>query len=194
MLSVRQESDYVRVSLHRMFLHAPQNVMDALACYIRGKDKVVALSVREFIEKKVRQLNYSHQIDPEKMLSQGTVYNLQKIYLELNGLYFKNQVKVAITWFGKTHPRYRSRVTLGLYQESLKLIKVNRLLDCPSVPDYMISFVVYHEMLHHIYPSYYDEKGVFQLHSKEFRKREEQFSHYELAQNWLAEHHNRLFH
>ncbi len=44
MLSVRWEPECAKVSLHRMFLEAPENVMQALACYIRGEHKILAPS------------------------------------------------------------------------------------------------------------------------------------------------------
>ena len=36
MLSVRWEPDCTKVSLHRIFLQAPRNVMDELSCYLCG--------------------------------------------------------------------------------------------------------------------------------------------------------------
>ena len=39
MLSVRSEKKAVRVSLHQMFLKAPEPVVDALSRFIKGKSK-----------------------------------------------------------------------------------------------------------------------------------------------------------
>ncbi len=39
MLSVKWEPDCTKVSLHRMFLEAPSNMMQALTCYIKGEHK-----------------------------------------------------------------------------------------------------------------------------------------------------------
>lgn len=193
MLSVRWEPDHVRISIHRMFLRAPQHVLRALGSYLQRKDKTLSLAVREFIEENMRRYNYSHQVRPNKLITQGTVYNLQQIYDELNEIYFKKQLKLKITWFGRPVRRPRMHATLGLYQESLRLIKINRLLDSPAVPHYLISYVVYHEMVHHVCPSYYDERGIHQIHSKEFKRREKKFHHFALAQKWMKENQNRLF-
>jgi hypothetical protein len=193
MLSVKWESDYTKVSLHRMFLDAPQNVMDALACYLRQEDKHISSSVKAFIEDNLKNLDYSHQLDRSKLYSQGNVYNLQQIYDTLNREYFQNKLQLYITWFGKPSQRSRSRVTFGLYHDPLRLIKVNRLLDSPSFPDYILSFVVYHEMLHHVCPAYFDANGQHHIHSKEFKEREELFRHYDLAQKWIKDNQANFF-
>jgi hypothetical protein len=193
MLSVRWEPDCTKVSVHRMFLQAPQNVMQSLACYIRQEDKVISPHIKYFIEENIKKLDYSHLISQEKLYSQGAVYNLQKIYNDLNRDYFKNHLNLLITWFGKHNKRNRTRVTFGLYHDPLKLIKINRLLDSPLFPDYVVAYVIYHEMLHNVCPSYHDERGIHRIHSKEFKERELEFKHYNLAQNWINGHHRHLF-
>lgn len=193
MLSVRWEPDCTKVSMHRMFLQAPQNVMQALACYIRQEHKNMAPSVKAFIEEGLKKLDYSHLLDRKKLYSQGNVYNLQHIYNDINREYFGGKLNLFITWFGKPNQRNRSRVTFGLYHDPLKLIKIHRMLDSPSFPDYFISYVIYHEMLHHVCPSYIDDKGLNRIHSKEFKEKEVQFRYFNLAQNWIKEHQAHLF-
>jgi predicted SprT family Zn-dependent metalloprotease len=193
MLSVRWEPDYTRVSLHRIFLNAPQNVMDALACYIRHKDKSIHSSVRVFIEDSLKKLDYSHTLNRSKLYVQGNIYNLKHIYNELNSQYFDDRLELFITWFGKPNLRKSSRITFGLYYDPLKLIKINRILDSPSFPDYFVKYVVYHELLHYVCPSYYDEKGIHRIHSKEFKEKEKHFLHYQIAQEWIKENQAGLF-
>ncbi len=105
----------------------------------------------------------------------------------------KKNLNLTITWFGKPGLRNRSRVTFGLYHDPLKLIKIHRLLDSPSFPEYLVSYVIYHEMLHCVCPAYVDEKGVNRIHSKEFKEKETEFCHYELAQEWIREHQELFF-
>jgi hypothetical protein len=193
MLSVRWEPDYTKVSIHRIFLEAPQNVMQALACYLKKEDQIIAPTVKEFIENNLKNLDYSHLLDKQKLSSQGNVYNLKKIFNEINYDYFKGDLNLLITWFGKPQHRNRTRVTFGLYYDPLKLIKINRLLDSPSFPDYLVSYVIYHEMLHHVCPTYVDEKGFHHMHSKEFKIKEAEFQYYDLAQTWIKEHENIFF-
>lgn len=193
MLSVKWEPDCTKVSLHRIFLDAPRNVMEALACYLRQEDKNIAPSVKAFIEVNLQKLDYSHLLDLRKLYSQGNVYNLQKIYNDLNHEYFGGDLSLYITWFGKALQRNRSRVTFGLYHDPLKLIKVNRMLDSPSYPDYLVSYVVYHEMVHHVCPVYFDDNGLRRIHSKEFKEKEAEFRYFDLAQNWIKENQAHFF-
>lgn len=193
MLSVKWEPDFAKVSLHRMFLNAPQNVMDALACYLKREDKIIASSVKAFIEDKLKNFDYSQQVDHKKFYSQGNVYNLQQIYNDLNEEYFDNQLNLYITWFGKPNRRCRSRVTFGLYHDPLRLIKVNRLLDSPSFPHYLVAYVIYHEMVHHVCPPYFDANGQHHIHTKEFKEKEALFRHFELAQEWIHKNKENFF-
>lgn len=193
MLSVRWEQDCTKVSLHKIFLEAPKNIMQALACYVREEAPEIPSSVRSFIDTNLRQLDYSHTLDSEKIYCQGTYYNLKTIYDSLNAEYFDNKINLRITWFGKPNQKSRSRVTFGLYHDPLKLIKINRLLDSPSFPDYFIAYVIYHEMAHDASPAYYDENGVHRIHSKEFKELEMRYRYYNLAQDWIRRNQDYFF-
>jgi hypothetical protein len=189
MVSVRWESDLTRVSLHQMFLDAPKNVMEALACYIKGDDRVLAPSIKAFIQNQLTQLHYP---SPANLKTAGNHFNLQELYDKVNAEYFEGRVNLSITWFGKER-QPRSKIALGLYYDPMKLIKINRILDHADIPEYLISFVIYHEMLHHVCPAYVDAKGINQVHTREFKARETQFKDFERAQEWLRKHLNRFF-
>lgn len=193
MLSVRWDPDYTKVSLHKMFLNAPDNIMDALACYIQKQHKVLPLHIKIFIEENLKKLDYSHQVENHKLEHKGKIYNLQTIYDEINRDYFNGKLDLNITWYGYHKQLNRSRIIFGLYSSTLKLIKINRLLDHPNVPEYVVWYVVYHEMLHHICPAYRDTKGIYRIHSKEFKELEIKFRYYYLAQRWIKENREDLF-
>lgn len=193
MLSVRWEPDRTLVSMHEMFLKAPKSVMNDLACYFRGEGAPISPTIREFIEDAYKKLDYSHTVDTRRLEVEGVVYNLKTIYNELNDLYFDGRLKLFVTWFGKREQKNRSKINFGLYYDPLKLIKINRIMDSERFPDYVIKFVVYHEMLHYVSPSYYDEKGVHRIHSKEFKALERKFSHYKAAQAWIKDNTADLF-
>ncbi len=108
----------------------------------------------------MQKLDYSHELDLSKLQTLGKVHDLKAIYDDLNKDYFDNALKLHITWFGKTQSSKRSRIVFGLYYDPLKLIKINRLLDQTLFPDYVVSYVIYHEMLHYVCPAYVDEKGA----------------------------------
>lgn len=193
MLSVKWDPDCTKVSLHRMFLEAPRNIMQELACYLRRESSFISPSLKAFIEFNLQKLDYSHQLDISQLKSQGNVYNIRQMYQELNREYFNGKLRLHITWFGKSTQRNRTKVTFGLYHDPLRLIKIHRLLDSPSIPDYVVSYVIYHEMLHHVCPAYVDEKGMNRVHSREFKMKEQNYRHFNLAQSWIKEHQDFLF-
>ncbi len=195
MLSVKWEPDCTKVSLHRIFLDAPRNVMEGLACYLNRKDENFPRAVRNYIEENLKKLDYSHTIDKAKLKTQGTCFDLKRLYDQVNGEYFNGSIDLLITWFGNRQAKNRnlSKLTLGLFHDQLKLIKVNRYLDREVVPECLVSFVIYHEMLHYVCPSYVDEKGVHRVHSKEFRTLEEKFKQYDKVQEWINGNQMELF-
>lgn len=193
MLSVKWEADCTIVSMHRMFLEAPGNVIQAVASYLRQEHKVIDPTVKIFIEDGLKKIDYTHMVDRSKLTHQGNVYNLKDLYDEVNREYFADKLQLAITWYGKPGQRNRSRCTFGLYHDPLKLIKIHRLLDSPSFPKYLLTYVIYHEMLHSVCPPYIDENGLNRVHSREFKKEEEKFRYFNLAQKWIKENSNHLF-
>ena len=193
MLSVRWEPDCTKVSLHKMFLRAPQSVVDHLAGYLKREKKSISPQVREFIESNLKKLDYSWQLDLDKLEAEGDVYHLGSIYKKLNRDYFEGKLDLNITWFATPKRKNPSRITFGLYCDQLRLIKINRMMDHPIFPDYVISYVVYHEMLHHVCPSYYDVNGRHCVHSKEFKAQERKFEHFHLADGWIKNHQGALF-
>lgn len=193
MLSVKWEPDCTKVSLHRMFLEAPHNVMQALACYLKGEHKKLAPSIRAYIEYNLQQLDYSHELNLSKLQAKGRVYDLQEMYDYLNRRYFQGSLGLHITWFGQGRRKMCNRITFGLFHDPLRLIKINRLLDNKRFPDYFVAYVIYHEMLHYVCPAYVDEKGQKHIHSKEFKEREKDYRHFKLAQQWLRDNQQYLF-
>ena len=192
-LSVRWEKNQTLVSLHHMFLSAPRDIMDALACYIKREHKAVAPEIKAYIESNRTLLDHSQTIDKRKLETKGAVYDLAQIYRRLNKQEFQNSLDLAICWFGSKEPKARSKLSLGLYYDTLKLVKVHRLLDSSKVPPYVIEFIVFHEMLHAACPAYIDEKGVLRMHGHEFKAREESFYCYNEASQWIKKHEKDFF-
>ena len=193
MLSVKWEPDCTKVSLHRMFLRAPHNIMQDLACYLRREQESLGPNIKAYIENNLQKLDYSYQLNLKKLHIKGQVYDLQKMYDDINREYFDAKLNLYITWFGKAQRASGNRITFGLFHDPLRLIKVNRLLDNENFPPYFIAYIIYHEMLHHVCPAYVDTNGIKQIHSKAFKAREKQFSHYIQAQKWIQDNQDYLF-
>ncbi len=193
MLSVLdRKKDSARISLHRMFLEAPEEVLTAVADFIRGKQQkrknTTRSTIQDYIQTNLKKFDYSHRINDRVLISKGYAYDLKKIYQMLNDKYFNEQLDLSITWFGKRSKCTTSRITFGQYHEPLKLIKINRMLDNKRFPDYFVSFVVYHEMLHDVHPPYIDSSGINRIHSEEFKLQEQRFEFFAKAKHWENKH------
>ncbi len=181
MISVKSFGNTVSVRLHRMFLGAGDDVISEIAQFIRKRKGKTPL-IRDFIrqnsgclkKKPVRKANIN---------AQGKYYNLFDIYRSINEEYFGGTVSAFITW-GTKSPRYAVRKrTLGSYSSHANIIKINPVLDIKRNPRYFIEFVVYHEMLHADMATEI-KNGRRSVHSKEFKRREKLFKHYDKAAAW----------
>ena len=119
--------------------------------------------------------------------TQGALYDLQSIYTTINQSYFEGKLDLKITWFGNAERKARRHRKLGLYCFSDKLIKIHRLLDQPNFPPYFISYVVYHEMLHSVYPPVKARRGRYSIHHANFKLKEREFAEYAAAKRWEEE-------
>lgn len=176
-----------RLSVHRMFLEAPDPVISAIAHYVKGSRrgwKEQSLILRGYIQTHLSTLDYSHTLRPGSCIAQGEMYDLQALYDTLNETYFQKALNLSISWFGEKKCRNRSRIVYGQYLDTKKLIKIHRLLDDPFFPPYFVSFIIYHEMVHSVVPGFIDEKGYYRIHGPLFKAQERAFEEYERAIDW----------
>lgn len=186
MLSLLEKKrDRARLSVHQMFLDAPEEIISAIAHYVQGSrgrsERDILL--RTFIQRNLSQADGSHLLDKKTLKPNGQVYQLDQLFASLNEQYFSGQLSLPITWYGRA-VRSRSRITFGQYDEQLRLIKIHRMLDDPFVPEFFVSFVIYHEMLHSVVPGFFDHKGLFRIHGSAFKKREKAFQFYQEVVSW----------
>jgi len=190
---LHKNRSYARLSVHKMFLEAPDSVILAIAHYVRGARPGPLL--RHYIQSYLERSDYSHLLDQQKCLHQGDVYHLKSIYEDLNKKYFNNALDLSITWFGSLRKKKsRSRIIFGQYLAGLRLIKIHRMLDDPFFPEYFVAFVVYHEMLHSVVPGSLDGRGRYCFHSPAFKEQEKAFEQYQQAIAWEKTNKEKLFH
>lgn len=183
-LSGTQNRNRLWMSVHQEFLFARSPIRQAIVAYFENHRSQTGVLLKKYyyevISKKIEQkLTVYHTL--------GKVYDLKRIYDQLNNKYFNNRIKLSISWF--TKPRYKRfcTITYGSYDQTLKLIKINELLDNKKVPKYFVEFVVYHEMLHHICPPFFDKNGRRIVHTPFFKQKEREFSFFEWAKVWEKE-------
>jgi hypothetical protein len=160
------------ILLCRLFRRRPSR--EARECY-------AAYSMRPRFRERVdeaRRQRGSKRLRP----AQGCFYDLESIFARLNQTYFNGEISIArIGW-----SPLRSKTVLGHYDAAHRTITISRWLDRPSVPAYLLDYVVYHEMLHVRYPV--GRNGHRRIvHSPAFRAAERQFPYYERAEQRLKQ-------
>lgn len=110
----------------------------------------------------------------------GRSRDLRSVFDYVNSCYFAGKApEPALAWVSES-PRRR----LGYYFEPLKILAVNRALDSDAVPRYVLEFVMYHELLHHLRAG--DGRALRRVHhTKDFREQERCFTHFDEAESWL---------
>lgn len=176
-----------RLSMHKMFLDAPEHVIAAIAHYVRGTRKDAArhnLVLRGYIQENLGRFDLSDRLDASKLVQKGRNYDLKLLYDALNQQYFGGELNISLTWFGSWGRKNKSRITFGQFYDHLRLIKIHRILDDPFFPEFFVQFIMYHEMVHAVVPGHVDDRGRYCAHGKAFKERERQFRHYEEAIMW----------
>jgi hypothetical protein len=181
MLSAAKKNGQLSVRLHRMFLHAEDDILEAVAGFIAGK-KECRTVLRDFIKTNSPRIGRATGTSA-RLIPYGKIYSLADIFEQVNKGYFEGSITAGITW-GRNRPVKRvRRITLGSYCSSSNIIRIHPLLDRRAVPSYFVEFIVYHEMLHADLRAEPGD-GRRRLHTKEFRLRERQFAAYEQALAW----------
>ena len=181
MLSMKRKGASVSIRIHRIFLSAGSDVMDEMAGFIRNS-RAKTPHIRQFIRQNSSQLK---RRPPRKVhiKTEGNRYDLLEMFDVINTEYFAGRVSASITWGIKGPRRVAARRTLGSYCADNNTIRINPMLDNKRIPRYFLEFIVYHEMLHADLGIRTDS-GRRSMHSKEFRRREKIFAHYDRAIAW----------
>lgn len=187
-IRVRDGKVFVRIA--EMFAGAPADVQKALAYILVAKllRKKISPQISDFYRKFVQ----SPQIHDMAMKNKrakgrkiittaaGEVYNLDKIFAELNETYFQNSIpKPVLTW-----SRQKTFRILGHHDSTHKTIVVSKSLDNKKVPPFVVEFVVFHEMLHVFHPTIYKNNRRYN-HTRQFRADEKKFARFEKAEDWI---------
>lgn len=195
MIAFGFQEGVLRARLHHMFLDAPPSVQDALVRYIAAGCRVSSVMVGRFIHENSHRIRAARQV-LRPLVTQGNHHDLLAIFSQLNDKYFGGTVDALMTWGRGGNARGRATaprrsIKLGSYSASERLIRVHPSLDRTWVPRYFVSYVVYHEMLHHVVPAL-SVGGRKLLHPPAFMERERLFRDYDRALAWERGHVHRL--
>jgi len=185
---VREDTAYVRLS--DALRDAPQSVVEAAAAILLGrlyrreppKDLLeiyrrysYARGTRERLLR-LRQ-SRARRVDHRPA---GSHHDLTPLFARLNERYFENALsQPRLGWSSRNW-----RSMLGCFDPALSQIVINRQLDQEIVPEYVVAYVLYHEMLHLKHPMKF-ARCRRESHSPAFRKEEKKFADYQRAMKFL---------
>jgi predicted SprT family Zn-dependent metalloprotease len=188
MVSYRRVQGRLHFRLHHMFARAHEPVIGALAGFTGKNRRAHGRAIDEYVRKHRDLIRRSSPRDEQPLATRGRVFDLAELYEAINAKHFDGQVRARIGW-GRRAPNQRRRsIKMGVYFHDQKIIRIHPALDDERVPRYFIEMVVFHEMLHQIFPPSADEDGRRTVHGKAFRDAERRFPGYERARTWEKGH------
>ena len=189
MITVRWKNGDCAVRLHQMFLHAAEDVLRALAAFIRRPSVRHKGLLRAFIRKHdamIKPAPAPAKPRSPRLCPEGKHVDLRGCFQRLNEVYFGGRLGCAVTWGTRKRGRRPRSIRLGTYSPDKTIIRIHPVLDSPVVPAYVIEDVLYHEMLHH-------ELGMVRLngkiysHHRVFKTKERAFPHSAQAREWIRQ-------
>lgn len=188
LLSFCRKGGAVELRLHRMFLHAPMDVVRAVARGLRRRNRSRKgdVGVRRFMNENLFRVRRIPRALPP-VEARGQVYDLLEVYDRLNARFFAGSLRVPVTWGRGSGRARRGGLTFGSYDPVLGLIRVHPVLDRREVPLYFLESVLYHEMLHHHLGGVPDRSGRTVYHSRQFREAEALYPRHQDALAWEKE-------
>jgi predicted metal-dependent hydrolase len=178
--TIRLRNGRLLVRLSDLLEGAPEAVLRAIAhillakMYRRPIDRGQAARYRRYVgsHELVRKAHLVRQMRGRKRLrsARGYFYDLDAIFEGLNTRFFHGlMARPRMSW-----SQTKTRRILGHYDPAHNAIIISRIFDHPAIPQYVIEYIVYHEMLHLKHPVRL--RGSRRcIHSAEFQAEEKLF-------------------
>ena len=156
--TIRLRNGRLLVRLSDLLEGAPEPVLRAIAhillakMYRRPIDRGQAARYRKYVgsHEIVRKAHLVRQIRGRKLLraARGHCYDLDETFEQLNTRFFHGlMARPRMSW-----SQTKTRRILGHYDPAHNAIIISRIFDHPSIPRYVLEYIVYHEMLHLKHP------------------------------------------
>jgi SprT-like family protein len=189
--TIRLRQDTAHVRLSDVLGQAPRIVVEAAAAILLGRlyrrrppaELVETYRQFSFARSTRRRLLANRQRRARKMEHRpaGTHHDMEPLFDQLNQAYFQNALlRPRLGWSTRAW-----RTQLGCFDPALNQIVLNRQLDHEKVPEYVVAYVLYHEMLHLKHPIRF-ARCRRESHSPRFRTEEKAFTDYARAMRFLA--------
>jgi SprT-like family len=187
-IRLREETAYVRLS--DVMRSAPQAVLEATAAILLGK--LYRRRAPAGLIETYRQFSYARATRQRLLRLRrqrarrsehrpaGAHHDLASLFAALNAQYFGGTLdQPRLGWSKRVW-----RAQLGCFDPALQQILINRQLDQPGVPECVVAYVLYHEMLHVKHPMKF-ARCRRESHGPEFRREEKKYAEYGAAIRFL---------
>jgi len=178
----RDETGLLQVRIQKLFALGGAAIVHAIARFIRTRDPEARALLRHYAS----TFSCLTEPGPARFAPPSGRHHDLRVYLrDENRRWFDNSYRGRIGWSRRTRVSQRTRIRLGSWSDRHRLIRVHPVLDQPGVPNYVVRFVVFHEMLHADL-SGRKRPAKRAVHSREFRRRESQHPDHGLSQDWIS--------
>jgi hypothetical protein len=188
--TIRLREDTAHVRLSDVLRDAPRSILEAAAAILLGRlyrrqppsellDTYRAFSCAGSTRRRVLRLRQLRARRVEHRPA-GAHHDLAPLFGALNAQYFAGALEQPL--LGWSTRAWRAQ--LGCFDPALTQIVLNRQLDSDAIPEYVVAYVLYHEMLHLKHPMRFP-RCRRESHSPEFRREEKIFADYDRAMKFL---------
>lgn len=189
-LTIRRREDQVFVRLSDLLHRAPLAVLEGAAALLLGRiyrRKPPVALVEPYLDyaRSHRTRDRIHRMRSGRVRRAqagpaGRHFDLSRMFDELNQRYFEGLLRRPhISWSNRAWRRQ-----FGCYDPGPNQIVLNRRMDRPHVPRFVVEYVLFHEMLHVKHPTRRSGCSLVS-HSREFREEEKRYADFARARRLL---------
>jgi predicted metal-dependent hydrolase len=189
-LTIRRREERVYVRFSDLLKRAPLEVLEGAAALLLSRvyrRKAPRALIQQYLEyarsdrvrERINQMR-SRRVRRVGTHARGRHHDLSALFEQLNQHYFAGELeRPHIGWSTRSWRRQ-----FGCFDPGPNQIVLNRRMDRPGIPQFVVEYVLYHEMLHVKHPT--RRSGCSLLsHSSEFRAEEKRFAQFTIARKFL---------
>ena len=177
--TIRRRKTRIHMRISDVFVAAPTEVLLSLGRILLAKlDKTRVHQedrslyrkyvARNEVQRKAFKIRSNRR--RKTKIIKGAFKDLKESFERVNEAYFDDTLKrPVLTWSGR-----KAKRTLGRYDPEKDVVTISTLLDSPEIPDELLDFIMYHELLHKKH-GITEKGGRRRIHTPQFKRDEKKF-------------------
>ena len=156
---------------------------ESLACHAAGIKSDRHLVHRKMMGRAYQSIRTElESLGGQVIRSTGSYHDLIESFDRVNRKYFNGSLtRPRLAWSGRL-----SRRVFGHYDLIHDTVSVGSALDDPGVPQYVVDFIMYHELLHKKHGAAWSNDRM-NVHTSEFKRDERKFEQYKAAESFIRQ-------